>query len=55
MTYYPKAESHSHRQEKVDYSSFPSPLENSIGNFLSKASADLNKEITLQTLEILED
>jgi len=55
MTYYPKAESHSHRQEKVDYSSFPSPLENSIGNFLSEASADLNKEITLQTLEILED
>jgi len=55
MTYYPKAESHSHRQEKVDYSSFPSPLENSIGNFLSDSPVESNKTITLQTLEILAD
>jgi predicted dehydrogenase len=55
LTYYPKAESHSHRQEIVDYSAFPSPLENSIDNFLSQNNVDLNKEITLQTIEILED
>ena len=55
MTYYTKAESHSHRQETVDYASFPSPLENSISNFLSENPATSNKEITLQTLEILED
>jgi len=55
MTYYTKAESHSHRQESVDYASFPSPLENSISNFLSDDSSESNKEITLQTLEILED
>ena len=55
MTYYTKAESHSHRQETVDYASFPSPLENSISNFLSDDSSTSNKEITLQTLEILED
>jgi predicted dehydrogenase len=55
LMYYPKATSHSHRQEKVDYSAFPSPLENSINNFLSDSDAKLNKEITLQTLEILAD
>ena len=55
LTYYPIAKSHSHRQEIVDYSAFPSPLENSIDNFLSQNNVDLNKEITLQTIEILED
>jgi len=55
MTYYPKAESHSHRKEDIDYSSFPSPLENSMSNFLSNEDAMANKEITLQTLEILAD
>ena len=55
LTYYPKAKSHSHRQETIDYSAFPSPLENSIVNFLSKETALVNKEITIQTLKILED
>ena len=53
LTYYPKAKSHSHRLETIDYSAFPSPLENSIVNFLSEEAASVNKEITLQTLEIL--
>jgi len=55
MTYYTKAESHSHREETVDYAAFPSPLENSISNFLSDDFSDTNKQITLQTLEILAD
>ena len=53
LTYYPKAESHSHRQEKVDYSSFPSPVENSIKSFMNNED-DFNKEITISTIDILE-
>ena len=52
LTYKPKQESH-FWGETIDYSSKKSPLENSINSFFDNETSDINKNITLQTLEIL--
>jgi len=52
LTYLPKSESHIW-EEVVDYSSEPSPLINSITNFLIDYEDTTNKTITLQTIKIL--
>ena len=52
LIYRPKQNSH-FWGETIDYSSEKSPLENSISSFLNEEENEINKKITLQTLEIL--